>query len=66
MSAMAGTRGIAAAGVESLGVEYRTVGDLAYSVLHRAIVMGLLAPGDKLRQEELARWLGISREPVRS
>jgi DNA-binding GntR family transcriptional regulator len=52
--------------VESLGAEYRTVGDLAYSVLHRAIVMGLLAPGEKLRQEELARWLGISREPVRS
>lgn len=52
--------------VESLGAQYRTVGDLAYSVLHRAIVMGLLAPGEKLRQEELARWLGISREPVRS
>ena len=52
--------------VGSLGTDYRTVGDLAYSVLHRAVITGLLAPGEKLRQQELARWLGISREPVRS
>lgn len=45
---------------------YRTVGDLAYSTLHQAIITGLLAPGEKLHQEELARSLGISREPIRS
>ncbi len=50
----------------SLGAGYRTVGDLAYSTLHRAIVTGVLAPGEKLRQEELAKSLGISREPIRS
>jgi DNA-binding GntR family transcriptional regulator len=50
----------------SLGPRYRTVGDLAYSTLHHAIIAGLLAPGEKLHQEELARSLGISREPIRS
>ncbi len=49
-----------------LGGRYRTVGDLAYSTLHQAIITGLLAPGEKLHQEELARSLGISREPIRS
>jgi DNA-binding GntR family transcriptional regulator len=50
----------------SLGPDYRTVGDRAYAILHRAIVTGLLEPGEKLGQEDLAVWLGISREPVRS
>jgi DNA-binding GntR family transcriptional regulator len=49
-----------------LGGRYQTVGDLAYSTLHQAIITGLLAPGEKLHQEELARSLGISREPIRS
>lgn len=50
----------------NLGVAYRTVGDLAYATLHGAIVTGVLAPGERLHQEDLARSLGISREPVRS
>ncbi len=52
--------------VAGLGPRYRTVGDLAYSALRQAILSGLLAPGEKLGQEELARSLGISREPIRS
>lgn len=50
----------------SLGSGYRTVGDHAYSTLRGAIVIGVLAPGEKLHQEELAKSLGISREPIRS
>ena len=52
--------------VAALAPQYRTVGDLAYSVLRQAILVGELAPGEKLRQEELAMAIGISREPVRS
>lgn len=55
-----------AAIVDSLDVRYRTASDLAYSALRQAIVTGQLAPGEKLGQEELARSLGLSREPVRS
>lgn len=52
--------------VDSLGLQYRTVGDLAYSVMRQGILNGLLVPGEKLRQEELAQAMGISREPVRN
>ena len=52
--------------VGSLGPKYRTASDLAYSALRLAIVAGQLSPGQKLGQEELARSLGLSREPVRS
>lgn len=50
----------------SLGPRYRTVGDLAYSTLRHAIITGLIAPGEKLHQEQLAQSLGTSREPIRS
>jgi DNA-binding GntR family transcriptional regulator len=33
--------------------------------LRDAIVDGTLAPGEKLRDQELATWLGVSRTPVR-
>jgi DNA-binding GntR family transcriptional regulator len=33
--------------------------------LHDAIVRGELAPGERLTEDELADWLGISRTPVR-
>lgn len=33
--------------------------------LRDAIVDGTLAPGEQLRDTELARWLGVSRTPVR-
>jgi DNA-binding GntR family transcriptional regulator len=34
-------------------------------LVRRAIVDGVVAPGDRLKEEELARELGISRTPVR-
>ena len=33
--------------------------------LHSAIVRGELAPGERLPEDELATWLGVSRTPVR-
>lgn len=37
----------------------------AYYSIRDAIVDGTLAPGEKLRDPELERWLGISRTPIR-
>ncbi|MDZ7885731.1 MAG: GntR family transcriptional regulator [Mycobacterium sp.] len=37
----------------------------AYLSLRDAIVNGTLAPGEKLRDPELEKWLGISRTPIR-
>src|SRR3954470_17231307 len=39
--------------------------DRAYHALRDAIVDGTLAPGERLRDAELTRWLGLSRTPVR-
>jgi DNA-binding GntR family transcriptional regulator len=39
--------------------------DSAYATLRDAIVVGTLAPGEHLHDEELCRWLGLSRTPVR-
>lgn len=36
-----------------------------YDRLRDAIVNGVLAPGEQLRDTELATWLGVSRTPVR-
>jgi DNA-binding GntR family transcriptional regulator len=37
----------------------------AYISIRDAIVEGTLAPGEQLRDPELAQWLGISRTPIR-
>ncbi len=37
----------------------------AYVSLRDAIVNGTLAPGEKLRDPELEKWLGVSRTPIR-
>jgi DNA-binding GntR family transcriptional regulator len=37
----------------------------AYETLRDAIVDGTLVPGERLRDVELTRWLGLSRTPVR-
>jgi DNA-binding GntR family transcriptional regulator len=47
-------------------MQYMTIGDMAYSVLREAILSGVLAPGEHLRQDALADSLGISRIPIRS
>src|SRR3954462_6340359 len=39
--------------------------DRAYTTLRNAIVDGTLAPGERLRDQELTEWLGLSRTPVR-
>jgi len=39
--------------------------DEVFTRLREAIVDGTLAPGESLRDQELAGWLGVSRTPVR-
>ena len=39
--------------------------DRAYAAIRDAIVDGTLAPGERLRDQELCKWLGLSRTPVR-
>lgn len=39
--------------------------DDVYTRLRDAIVDGTLTPGERLRDQELAAWLGVSRTPVR-
>jgi DNA-binding GntR family transcriptional regulator len=39
--------------------------DRAYTTIRDAIVDGTLAPGERLRDQELTEWLGLSRTPVR-
>jgi len=46
-------------------IERRLLRDDVYGRLRNAIVDGTLAPGEQLRDVELATWLGVSRTPVR-
>jgi DNA-binding GntR family transcriptional regulator len=39
--------------------------DRAYAAIRDAIVDGTLQPGEKLKDQELTSWLGLSRTPVR-
>jgi DNA-binding GntR family transcriptional regulator len=41
------------------------LGDEVYTAIGEAILDGRLQPGEHLRDHELARWLGVSRTPVR-
>ena len=41
------------------------LGDEVYRALGEAILGGTLAPGERLRDQEIAEWLGVSRTPVR-
>ncbi len=41
------------------------LGDEVYGAIGEAILDGRLAPGQHLRDHEIARWLGVSRTPVR-
>jgi DNA-binding GntR family transcriptional regulator len=52
--------------VPAIPIERRSLlRDDAYGHLLDAIVSGTLAPGEQLRDAELARWLGVSRTPIR-
>ena len=46
--------------------QFQTVGDMVYEVLRESIQRGVFAPGERLRQDQLAEELGVSRIPVRS
>ncbi|MFC8193570.1 GntR family transcriptional regulator [Cellulomonas sp. NPDC057328] len=47
------------------GVDRSLLRDDVYRRLRNAIVDGTFAPGEQLRDHELAVWLGVSRTPVR-
>jgi len=47
-------------------VHYTTVGEMVHGILRQAILTGVLAPGEHLRQDALAESIGVSRMPVRS
>ncbi len=46
-------------------IDRRLLRDDVYGRLRDAIVDGTFAPGEQLRDVELAAWLGVSRTPVR-
>lgn len=52
--------------VGRMSAGYKTVGQMAYDIIRECIITGLFAPGEHLRQEELAERLGVSRIPVRT
>lgn len=43
----------------------RNAGAIATDLIREAIIDGRLAPGERLKEEELARELGLSRTPIR-
>lgn len=45
---------------------YKTLGETVLDILRQAILEGVFAPGQHLRQEELAERIGVSRIPVRT
>lgn len=47
------------------GADHRTLADRAFWVLHRAIVTGVLEPGERLPIEDLAEQLEMSAMPIR-
>lgn len=52
--------------VARLTVGYKTIGEMVYDVIRECITSGVFAPGERLRQESLAKAIGVSRIPVRS
>jgi DNA-binding GntR family transcriptional regulator len=52
--------------VDRHGRQFRTVGDMTYEVIRESILKGVFAPGERLRQDQLAAAIGVSRIPVRS
>lgn len=52
--------------VDRHGRQFQTVGDMTYEVIRESILKGVFAPGERLRQDQLANLIGVSRIPVRS
>lgn len=44
---------------------FASAGDYAHAAIRRGIIEGQLTPGRRIREIELAGWLGISRTPLR-
>jgi DNA-binding GntR family transcriptional regulator len=44
----------------------RLLSDDAFRVLRDAVLDGTLEPGERLHDDELVEWLGVSRTPIRS
>jgi len=45
--------------------DFPSAADYAYDALKRSIFEGNFAPGHRMREVELAEWLGVSRTPLR-
>jgi DNA-binding GntR family transcriptional regulator len=45
--------------------DYKPLGDIVFDNLRNAIVKGILKPGERLMEEQIAVKLGVSRTPVR-
>ncbi|WP_166352848.1 GntR family transcriptional regulator [Phytoactinopolyspora limicola] len=52
--------------VQRTARHHQTVGDMVYAAIKEGILTGAFAPGERLRQRDLAADLGVSRIPVRS
>jgi DNA-binding GntR family transcriptional regulator len=46
-------------------VDRELLRDKAYTTLRAAILSGRLEPGERLHADELCKWLGLSRTPIR-
>jgi DNA-binding GntR family transcriptional regulator len=62
----AGSEGAFRSIVDRHGRQFKTVGDMTYEVIRESILKGIFAPGERLRQDQLAGAIGVSRIPVRS
>lgn len=60
-----GAAGIAALADGAAGARQATIGYRVFRAIKQAIVRGQLAPGYPVSEAELARKLGVSRQPVR-
>jgi DNA-binding GntR family transcriptional regulator len=51
--------------IENVARQYQTLRELAYASVRHAILTGEFAPGELLREHDLAGRLGVSKTPVR-
>lgn len=50
----------------SVRSEYRSITDTTCDKLREAIIEGVFAPGEPLKERELADWMGVSTTPVKT
>ncbi|MCC7352178.1 MAG: GntR family transcriptional regulator [Anaerolineae bacterium] len=48
-----------------LNTRHRTANTFAYDSIRRAIFEGYIAPGTRLTEQDLVKWLDVSRTPIR-